>query len=96
MPLEDLEGLIVQHKSQLQSLTTDYQVKLKEKLELVTQHKNYYGQKCQLLLEEIVTSQPNDPETGERATLKSVIKKIGIDVEKIRFRKEDEEFEEFK
>ena len=39
--------------------------------------------------------QTSDPETGDRNSLTLVIKKIGIDPEKIKFNKEDEEFEAF-
>lgn len=46
LPLAELKALLESTQSQITSLTTDYEVKVKEKIELVTKHKAYYGSKC--------------------------------------------------
>ena len=46
LPMEELKALLESTKSQITSLTTDYEVKVKEKIALVFKHKAYYGSKC--------------------------------------------------
>ena len=46
LPMEELKALLESSQSQITSLTTDYEVKVKEKITLVTKHKAYYGSKC--------------------------------------------------
>jgi hypothetical protein len=46
LPMEELKALLESTQSQITSLTTDYEVKVKEKITLVTKHKAYYGSKC--------------------------------------------------
>ena len=47
------------------------------------------------MIEELVSRQPYDQETGAMNSLKLTIKKLGIDAEKIRFNFKDEVFTDF-
>lgn len=43
----------------------------------------------------MVSRQPYDQETGERNCLSKTVKKLGIDAEMIKFKKEEEDFGSF-
>ena len=58
----------------------------------MTQHREYYKEKCQELLGEVLARQPSIPDTGERNSLSQIIKSLGIDPEKVGFSREDEDF----
>jgi hypothetical protein len=69
--------------AQIESHTADYEKRVKDKTGVVTQHKQYYGNKCHELLAEMLSRQPTDPEGGGMNSLSLIIKNIKIDAEKI-------------
>ena len=95
MDLESLQKLHRDTLSQIDSFTTEYEKKVKEKTSIVTKHKQYYGNKCHELLNEMLSRQPTDPESGNMNSLSLIIKTIKIDAEKIQFIAEDEDFKSF-
>ena len=46
LPKEELKALLESTQSQIATLTTNYEVKVQEKIALVFKHKAYYGSKC--------------------------------------------------
>ena len=54
-----LEKLVETHKSQLNELTSDYEVRIAEKTQTLTKHRLYYKEKCQELLYEVLARQPS-------------------------------------
>ena len=72
-----------------------HEERLAEKTQTLQKNIKYYGERVQNLIQEVVSRQPYDQETGRSNTLACTVKKLGIDAEKIKFDSKNEEFTDF-
>ena len=90
-----LRARLAEMDKEVSDANEHHEVRVKEKTEVLLKNIKYYGSKVQELIQELVSRQPYDQETGLQNTLASTVKKLGIDTEKIRFNLKDEEFTDF-
>ena len=93
--VELLKAKLCELEKQVAEADQYHESRLEEKTKTLHENIKYYGSKTQELMHELVSRNPFDQETGTPNTLATIIKKIGIDAEKIKFCFKDEDFTDF-
>ena len=81
-------------EEEIEEAEVNHESRLLEKTKTAKENIVYYGDKVQILLEELLRKNEYTVD-GDRNSMAKQIKTLGIDCENIKFNKEDECFENF-